>query len=308
MEKRKTPSQKKIAKLNRQLLSKINNILDEYNTQDKLIPYELSNDIRYEIKPNPNEEPQQSFPILPNIENNNISPNPQNIIKNKEKEKTQKNIKNKSKKKKVKKTDTPFFTDIYSIKNKKIDNKKKEDEEIIKFREQNNKRIDELINTIDSIPSYSRNTKKNDSVYNNDKDIVEMINYIDGYTNEIHETFDEVKFLIKMSKNTHKLIDRHKNVLSNIFNKAGMRPKGIQEYDNEDNNNKNKINNQNNQFKKEYNNIYYNRRRRDENDMTEVFDRLQKINKIKENISNTQDGFLGYHQSLQKKLKEDEKY
>ena len=103
MEKRKTPSQKKIAKLNRQLLSKINNILDEYNTQDKLIPYELSNDIRYEIKPNPNEELQQSFPILPNIENNNISPNPQNIIKNKEKEKTQKNIKNKSKKKKVKK-------------------------------------------------------------------------------------------------------------------------------------------------------------------------------------------------------------
>ena len=51
-----------------------------------------------------------------------------------------------------------------------------------------------------------------------------MIKETDDYRDEIHEKFDEVKYLIKFADNTHKLIDMHKNVITNIFRGAGLRP------------------------------------------------------------------------------------
>ena len=55
-------------------------------------------------------------------------------------------------------------------------------------------------------------------------DFKAMIKEIDDYKDEIHEEFDEIKYLIKFADNTHKLIDRHKNVMTNIFRGAGLRP------------------------------------------------------------------------------------
>ena len=54
------------------------------------------------------------------------------------------------------------------------------------------------------------------------KDFQELVAEIDGYKQELQEEFDEVKYLIKFADNTHKLIDRHKNVIGNIFKGAGL--------------------------------------------------------------------------------------
>ena len=54
-------------------------------------------------------------------------------------------------------------------------------------------------------------------------DFQKLVKEIDDYRDEIHEEFDEVKYLIKFADNTHKLIDRHKNVMTNIFRGAGLR-------------------------------------------------------------------------------------
>ena len=149
-----------------------------------------------------------------------------------------------------------------------------------------------------------------------------MIKEIDDYRDEIHEEFDEVKYLIKFADNTHKLIDRHKNVMTNIFRGAGLRPtknieleeerkkmqknsrkkgaKSAGKYDIDISN----LNYDENDNEPYYRDGYYYRNAREEDmNLGEVFDKLKAINKVKDNLSNIQDDFLGYHQNLKTKIK-----
>ena len=152
-------------------------------------------------------------------------------------------------------------------------------------------------------------------------DFKAMIKEIDDYKDEIHEEFDEIKYLIKFADNTHKLIDRHKNVMTNIFRGAGLRP--TKNLENEEERAKMNKGNKKNGSKSvgkygidnlkeydDYNNepyyqdgYYYRQAREDDMNLGEVFDKLKAINKVKDNLSNIQDDFLGYHQNLKIKMK-----
>ena len=150
-------------------------------------------------------------------------------------------------------------------------------------------------------------------------DFKKMIKEIDDYKNEIHEEFDEVKYLIKFADNTHKLIDRHKNVMTNIFRGAGLRP--TKNLENEEENKKTKKTKKGAKSVGKYeiedlkdfddynnepyykNGYYYRNVREDDMNLGEVFDKLKAINKVKDNLSNIQDDFLGYHQNLKTKMK-----
>ena len=50
------------------------------------------------------------------------------------------------------------------------------------------------------------------------------------------------------------------------------------------------------------NGYYYRNAREDDMNIGEVFDKLKAINKVKDNLSNIQDDFLGYHQNLKTKM------
>jgi hypothetical protein len=159
----------------------------------------------------------------------------------------------------------------------------------------------------------------------NSADFKNIIEEIDSYTNEIHEEFDEIKYLIKFADNTHKLIDRHKNVMTNIFRGAGLRPSKRIEEEEKLKNEKGKIKKYKStgKFKKiddlsnfDYkeddenddqpyykNGYYYRNAKEDDMDFGGVFDKLKAINKVKDNLSNIQDDFLGYHQNLRTKMR-----
>ena len=154
-------------------------------------------------------------------------------------------------------------------------------------------------------------------------DFKNIIEEIDSYTNEIHEEFDEIKYLIKFADNTHKLIDRHKNVMTNIFRGAGLRPSKRIEEEEKLKNEKGKIKKfksagkfvvdnigSYNEDENEYddqpyykNGYYYRNAKEDDMNFGEVFDKLKAINKVKDNLSNIQDDFLGYHQNLKTKMR-----
>ena len=51
------------------------------------------------------------------------------------------------------------------------------------------------------------------------------------------------------------------------------------------------------------NGYYYRNAREDDMNIGEVFDKLKAINKVKDNLSNIQDDFLGYHQNLRTKMR-----
>ena len=100
--------------------------------------------------------------------------------------------------------------------------------------------------------------------------------------------------------------------MTNIFKGAGLRPRNFEEIESENAKQKNqkpkKIIEEEDEDEPHYRGGYYYRKAKDEvSDLNEVFDQLKKINKIKDNLSNIQDDFLGYHQNLKKKLQEKHK-
>ena len=100
--------------------------------------------------------------------------------------------------------------------------------------------------------------------------------------------------------------------MTNIFKGAGLRPRNFEEIESENAKQKNqkpkKIIEEEDEDEPHYRGGYYYRKAKDEvPDLNEVFDQLKKINKIKDNLSNIQDDFLGYHQNLKKKLQEKHK-
>ena len=223
------------------------------------------------------------------------------------------------KKKRAKKSQS-FMTDVGIIKESKYN--KNNNDHIIKNI---NSQIENMLNNIDEVGEDEEIKKKikNKEKNNKNVDFKTLINEIDDYKNQVQEEFDEVKYLIELGDRTHKIIDRHKNVMTNIFKGAGLQPKRNFDVYEED---ENKINNKRDfkDFKKRVlkndffndedddnfdepkiiNGYYYRKAKKDNEDLNEVFNKLKKINKIKDNINNIQNDFLGYHANLKLKIKE----
>ena len=281
-------SSNKLQSINKTLLSKIDNILDNYNSQEPIAPITFD-------QPTSNKEDVSLPIIIQNMNRNTVLP---------------KMTKQKPKHIKSKRNKTFEMTDVGLIKQHKVKKIKKDDPVISNI----NKQIDDMINNINEIDDDTTVTsnREEDLLGREGKDFRQLINDIDAYKDQVHEEFDEVQYLIKFANNTHKLINRHKNVMTNIFKGAGLRPRNFDEVDTE--NAKQKPQKPKNIIKEEdddeprYKGGYYYRKAKDEvPDLNEVFDKLKKINKIKDNLSNIQDDFLGYHQNLKKKLQETHK-
>ena len=319
----------KLQSLGNNLQNKINGLLNEVEAQEKLDHIILT----HQVTPNPNSD----LPIIvPKINPNNIKKsntinnkndiiqeNPINNINNLNYNNNNNlNLKNieknlKSVKKKIKKLQKgSFMTGVGLTKNKK--------EPIIVKKNENDPMLNDINNQINAIlkniddEGDEQKVRKHIKHLKDSADFQKMIKEIDDYRDEIHEEFDEVKYLIKFADNTHKLIDRHKNVMTNIFRGAGLRPTKNMENEEERikankkygskstgkyeiDNLKNYDDNDNEPY---YRDGYYYRNVREEDmNLGEVFDKLKAINKVKDNLSNIQDDFLGYHQNLRTKMR-----
>jgi len=324
----------KLQSIGHNLKNTVNNLLNEIEANEKLDNIILNQ----QINPNPN---NVDLPIIipkinPNLEKENLEKEKNSINNTKENPNNKNNKRNslnlqdieknsKKLKKKIKKLQKgSFMTGVGLTKIKKepveIDPKSKEKDEMMN---KINTQINEILKNIDDEDDTTKVNKYINHLKNS-SDFKNIIEEIDSYTNEIHEEFDEIKYLIKFADNTHKLIDRHKNVMTNIFRGAGLRPsKRIEEEE--------KLNNEKGKTKKfksvgkfnkkdnliNYGNIdeevdaqpyykngyYYRNAKEDDINFGEVFDKLKAINKVKDNLSNIQDDFLGYHQNLRTKMR-----
>ena len=319
----------KLHSIGHNLKNKIDDILDEAEAQKKLDHIYLNQQITQTQNPNndlPIIIPKINPNNLPKINSNKIQNNiiPENEDRNKNySNKNDLNLKNiekslKTVKKKIKKLQKgSFMTGVGLTKNKKelIQAKKIESDPMLNDI---NNQINAILKNIDD-EGDEQKVRKTIKHMKDSADFQEMIKEIDEYRDEIHEEFDEVKYLIKFADNTHKLIDRHKNVMTNIFRGAGLRP--TKNLENEEEGKKiNKGKKASKSMGKyeidnlkdydEYDNqpyykdgYYYRNAREEEFNLGEVFDKLKAINKVKDNLSNIQDDFLGYHQNLKTKMK-----
>ena len=270
--------------------------------------------------------------ILPKIKNeNNNNVNNINVIENpiEKIEKIEKEFRKKSKKKNsVKKPSKTklannengeFLTDvgiIKQIKRNKISKKQK------KFIAKTDKEINDLINNIDELDNYKYGHDLNDTfegspefrarMEQNKRDFEELVKEIDGYRDEMREEFDIIKYLIKFTDNTEKLIDRHKNVISNIFNSAGLQSKRNKSFDLKNKLSSDEEENLNESEEDDYEYSNRNKFYGKDNDKTidgniqeinKIFYKMKKINKIKDNLCNIQDETLDYHEKLKNKMK-----
>ena len=321
----------KLQSIGNNLRNKINGLLNEAEAQEKLDHIILT----HQINPNPNSDLPIIVPKMNpnnlqkantntiNDKNNNVIPEySNNNYKSKSSNKNNLNLKNieknlKTVKKKIKKLQKgSFMTGVGLTKNKK--------ESIIVKKNENDPMLNDINNQINAIlkniddEGDDEKVRKNIKHLKDSADFQKMIKEIDDYRDEIHEEFDEVKYLIKFADNTHKLIDRHKNVMTNIFRGAGIRPTKNLENEEERSKAKKKygpkstgkyeIDNLKNYD--DYDNepyykdgYYYRDVREDDMNLGEVFDKLKAINKVKDNLSNIQDDFLGYHQNLKTKMR-----
>ena len=270
--------------------------------------------------------------ILPKIKNeNNNNVNNINVIENpiEKIEKIEKEFRKKSKKKNsVKKPSKTklannengeFLTDvgiIKQIKRNKISKKQK------KFIAKTDKEINDLINNIDELDNYKYGHDVNDTfegspefrarMEQNKRDFEELVKEIDGYRDEMREEFDIIKYLIKFTDNTEKLIDRHKNVISNIFNSAGLQSKRNKSFDLKNKLSSDEEENLNESEEDDYEYSNRNKFYGKDNDksidgniqeINKIFYKMKKINKIKDNLCNIQDETLDYHEKLKNKMK-----
>ena len=336
--KERTNKRAKLQSMGHNLKNKVNNLLNEIEVNEKIDSMMLYQ----QINPNPN---NVDLPIIipkinhnlekENLEKQKIEPNSTLSIKENAKNKNNngnslnlQNIENnlRTVKKKIKKLQKgSFMTGVGLTKTKKepipINQKQKEKDEMMNNI---NTQINAILKNIDD-EEEPKKVYKDIKNLKNSADFKNIIEEIDSYTNEIHEEFDEIKYLIKFADNTHKLIDRHKNVMTNIFRGAGLRPSKRIEEEEKLKNEKGKIKKYKStgKFKKiddlsnfDYkeddenddqpyykNGYYYRNAREDDMDFGGVFDKLKAINKVKDNLSNIQDDFLGYHQNLRTKMR-----
>ena len=247
-----THNKKIVNQIEKELLSKIDNILLECQLNNDLIPIfssKMSSTNASTKTPNSNLEEEQKIekaPIRPpsadpklkfphsnqNLEFDQNMPDINININN-----IKRGSKNKLPKVKTKKTSKKhkdgFLTGVGIIKTKK---EKRQN----KFMAQNDEAINEMLHNIDEIDNFIKNPEEGkdshlfegspdykDRMAKSKRDFEELINEIDSYKKEMQEDFDIIQYLIKFTNNTEKLIARHKNVINGIFKGAGLSKQNI---------------------------------------------------------------------------------
>ena len=245
-------NKKIVNQIEKELLSKIDNILLECQLNNDLIPVfssKLSSTNISTKTPNSNLEEEQKIekaPIRPpsadpklkfphstqNLEFDQNMPDININIKN-----MKRSSKNRLPKVKTKKTSKRhkdgFLTGVGIIKTKK---EKRQN----KFMAQNDEAINEMLHNIDEIDNFIKNPEEGkdshlfegspdykDRMAKSKRDFEELINEIDSYKKEMQEDFDIIQYLRKFTNNTEKLIARHKNVINGIFKGAGLSKQNI---------------------------------------------------------------------------------
>ena len=314
------------ADINKLLMSKIDDMLLHYKGYENLVPQiDVSISTKDKSEINKQDEiveniKEENLPSL-NIKNNE---RPISVDRNKKilpKVKTKKQIKKNTIKNPL--IEGGFLTDVHltkALKNKS----KKNNERQNKFLAKTDEEINEVLRNIDDIDNMFTNRNYNDNSFEGSpdfirrmekdkKDFQDLLRDIDSYKNNIKEDFDEIKYLIKFTDNTEKLIQRHKNVIGSIFKGAGLKTKKLDD-DNQRNLSEEKI------YQKkidesdyesdddEYQ-IYNNTEKFVDNSIKElnkVFYKMKKINKIKDNLCSIQDDCLDYHEKLKENMKRSE--
>ena len=251
-------NKKLVKKLEKELLSKIDNILIEYQLNNDLIPTfaskpQTSNStINQNIPKNqPNQEEQKiektslrapsADPKLKQIKmpkaskNLDFDQNMPNINISMNELKKEKKLPKVRKKKQLKNYKDGFLTGVGIIKTKKQEKPEKKEQRKNRFMEENDRAIDEMLHNIDEIDDFIKDPEKTKDSYlfegspdykermaKSKKEFEELIKEIDGYKKEMEDEFDIIQYLIKFTNNTEKLITRHKNVINGIFKGAGL--------------------------------------------------------------------------------------
>ena len=249
-------NKKLVKKLEKELLSKIDNILIEYQLNNDLIPTFATkpetnnNNTNTIIKPQ-NEEEQKleknqirapsADPKLKQIKmpkatkNLDFDQNMPNINISMNELKKEKKLPKVRKKKSMKKYKDGFLTGVGIIKTKKEDIAEKKEQRNNRFMEENDRAINEMLHNIDEIDDFIKDPEKTkdsylfegspdfkDKMAKSRKEFEDLIKEIDGYKKEMEDEFDIIQYLIKFTNNTEKLITRHKNVINGIFKGAGL--------------------------------------------------------------------------------------
>ena len=339
-------NKKIVNQLEKELLSKIDNILIEYQLNNDLIPtfaqklpapnndkktpeIEEQKSTKY-IPRAPSADPNIKMPkVTKNLEFDQNMPNINISINDLKKEKKLPKVKKKNSKRKYK---DGFLTGVGLIKTKK----KKEEKRQNKFMVQNDEEINAMLQNIDELDNFIKNPENGkdshlfegspgyrEKMAKNKHDFEELIKEIDGYKKEMQEEFDEIQYLIKFTNNTEKLITRHKNVINKG---AGLSKKNIDEKSDDNNKNikRNKsqrksriqgyldIVNEADKMEQEYVEDDDIEDYDDEflttsvSQLNGVFYKMKKISQIKNNLCNIQDDCLGYHEKLKDTLKRSE--
>ena len=358
-------NKKLVKKLERELLSKIDNILIEYQLNNDLIPtfaqkpQENTNNInqinlnkkplnieeqkiektdkeKQALRP-PSAEPKLKQIKMPKASKNlDFDQNMPNINISMSELKKEKKLPKVRKKKSMKKYKDGFLTGVGLIKTKKKEVDEKKEQRKNRFMEENDRAINEMLHNIDEIDDFINDPEKTKDAYLFDgspdykermakskKDFEELIKEIDGYKKEMEDEFDIIQYLIKFTNNTEKLITRHKNVINGIFKGAGLQ-KTIINDKNDDKDEKDRktksvskgriqqyldIVKEVDKMEKDNTNVDDLDIYDDEfltssvSELNGVFYKLNKINQIKDNLSNIQDDCLGYHEKLRDTLK-----
>ena len=261
-------NKKLVKKLEKELLSKIDNILIEYQLNNDLIPTfatkpETNNNNTNTIMKPQNEEEQKleknqirapsADPKLKQIKmpkatkNLDFDQNMPNINISMNELKKEKKLPKVRKKKSMKKYKDGFLTGVGIIKTKKEDIAEKKEQRNNRFMEENDRAINEMLHNIDEIDDFIKDPEKTKDSYlfegspdfkdrmaKSRKEFEDLIKEIDGYKKEMEDEFDIIQYLIKFTNNTEKLITRHKNVINGIFKGAGLQKQIIDDKNDKD--------------------------------------------------------------------------
>ena len=310
-------NKKLVKKLEKELLSKIDNILIEYQLNNDLIPTfatkpETNNNNSNTIIKPQNEEEQKleknqirapsADPKLKQIKmpkatkNLDFDQNMPNINISMNELKKEKKLPKVRKKKSMKKYKDGFLTGVGIIKTKKEDIAEKKEQRNNRFMEENDRAINEMLHNIDEIDDFIKDPEKTKDSYlfegspdfkdrmaKSRKEFEDLIKEIDGYKKEMEDEFDIIQYLIKFTNNTEKLITRHKNVINGIFKGAGLQKQII-----DDKNDKDKENSEKNRKVKSVN------KSKIQNylDIVKEVDKMEQDNINEEDFENYDDEFL----------------
>ena len=262
-------NKKLVKKLEKELLSKIDNILIEYQLNNDLIPtfaenpqtnnnkiplkqeeQKIEKDKQLQqIRP-PSAEPKLKQIKMPKATKNlDFDQNMPNINISMNELKREKKLPKVRKKKSMKNHKDGFLTGVGLIKTKKKEIDEQKEQRKNRFMEENDRAINEMLHNIDEIDDFINDPEKTKDAYlfegspdykermaKSRKDFEDLIKEIDGYKKEMQDEFDIIQYLIKFTNNTEKLITRHKNVINGIFKGAGLQKAIINDQNDKDGN------------------------------------------------------------------------